>query len=112
MNSSILRSKAASVRPLMAPPVPNNPAVIPDSAPPVKALKTVGFNLRFLKIISDKLMPIRKMERHSSNMVLLKYLLKNEPNVTNSTAGIPIVMTNFLSNPFLNRAIFEMLLER
>jgi hypothetical protein len=34
----------------MAPPVPNNPAVTPESAPPVIALNLVGFNSKFLKI--------------------------------------------------------------
>lgn len=57
------RLKEARMRPLIAPPVPNNPAAMPERAPPETELANVGFKINFLKINSIKLIEIRKTER-------------------------------------------------
>lgn len=106
IKTSFSRLKAASVSPLIAPPVPKSPAVIPDNAPPLTELNTVGCNFRFLKIINTMLIARRKTEREISSNLLLQYLLKKEPKITNKTAGIPMLIMSFLSNPFLKQSNF------
>ena len=109
---SMSRLKAANVNPRIAPPVPKNPAVIPDKAPPLIELKNVGFSCIFLKRINAVLSTIKNIERQISSNLWLKNLLRNAPRITNKTAGIPMVRISLLSTPFLNKTILDILLER
>ena len=111
MKDSILRLYAARVIPLMAPPVPNNPATKPETIPPPIELDKVGLSARFLKISNSKLVTIRKNERAISRTFVSMTLLRNAPAITKITAGTPIESTSFLSNPFLKKTIFARLLD-
>lgn len=52
--------KAAIVIPLIAPPVPNKPAVKPESELPIKVLLEVGFTTNSFLIKNNKLNAIKK----------------------------------------------------
>ena len=109
---SLGRSNAANVNPLIAPPVPNNPAVIPDKVPPLNEFINVGFTDKCLKINNSKLIEIKNTDREICNNLVSKNLLKKAPIITKIMAGIPILMISFQSTPFLKNAIFEILLDR
>ena len=103
IKTSVLRLKAASVIPRIAPPVPNNPAVIPENIPPRIEFLTVGFTSNDLKERNEILIITRKQAKMNSKMVVSTYLLNLAPIMTNITAGIPIVAISFLSKPVLKR---------
>ena len=111
MNTSILRLYAAKTIPLIAPPVPNNPAMNPERIPPPIELDKVGFTARFLKIRKTKLTIIKNDAREICSTFVSIYLLQNAPATTKRIAGMPIEMTSFLSNPFLKKAILARLLD-
>ena len=54
---------AARVIPLMAPPVPNKPALNPEKVPPIMAFHEVGNIFKRLKNKNTKLKTIRKAPR-------------------------------------------------
>lgn len=104
--------KAAIVKPLIAPPVPNSPAEKPDSAPPLIAfLLFAGITNSFL-YRKRELKAIRKRASIISSITLSSILLRKPPKMTNTTEGIPICKSNFLFRPFLKSIILLRLLER
>ena len=101
---------AAIVMPLIAPPVPSNPAKKPDKLPPIKLFFLLASNFNSFLMIKRILNPIKKNANTSCRYFTLIYLLANAPMITKRTAGMPIWNKIFLSNPFLNKAILEILL--
>lgn len=111
MNVSVVKLKAARVMPRMAPPVPSNPAIIPDKVPPNTEFKVVGFIFSVLKIKKTRLVTIKNTANNNSRVSGENVLLSKPPIITNSTAGIPMDNTSFLLNPFLKKNILVILLE-
>lgn len=111
INISFSRLNAARVIPLIAPPVPNNPAKKPDITPPPMEFFRFGFNSKFFKINKVELNKIRKIESAISRYFVPMYFPNIAPTITKSIAGIPIERINFLSNPFRKKNIFDKLLK-
>lgn len=55
INTLFSRLNAAIAKPLIAPPVPNNPAEKPESDPPIKAFLLFGLMIKFFLIKNIKL---------------------------------------------------------
>ena len=65
-----------SVLGIIAPPVPNKPAVNPERAPPLIELTKVGFKTNFLKTSRIELILIKNIAKIISNNLLSNNLLK------------------------------------
>lgn len=104
--------KAAIVNPLIAPPVPSNPAEKPDNEPPITALLLLSFMTNFFLIKNSILRPTRKMARIISSQVVSIYFDTTPPNITKRTEGRPIYKSNLLFKPFRKRKILLKLLDK
>ncbi len=111
INTSMFKLKDAKTRPLIAPPVPTNPAINPDKVPPTIELKAVAFIVKFLNNKNIALMTIKKKARKSSSVFTGKNLLKKAPVTTVSIAGMPMFIISLRLNPFLNKTILDTLLQ-
>jgi hypothetical protein len=100
INALFSRLKEAIVRPLMAPPVPNNPAENPENEPPIIAFLLVGDIVSFLLIRNNRLNPTKNIPRKNSKKRLFNILDRNPPTTTKTTDGIPIVSNNLWSRLF------------
>lgn len=112
INVLLLRLNAAMVNPLMAPPVPSNPAEKPDRAPPSTAFLVFGWTTIWLLIIKSKLNPTRKQPRTISRKFVSSILERNPPIITNNTDGKPMVNNSRLSRPSRKRKILLRLLDK
>ena len=112
MNTLFSKLKAAMVKPLMAPPVPSNPAENPEKEPPIMAFLFVGDTTTSRLNRNNKLNPTKNIPKNISKMTLFKIFERNPPTITKTTDGIPMVHNNLLSSPFRNKNILLRLLER
>ena len=76
IKASVFKWNAASVIPLIAPPVPINPAINPENTPPNIEFVKVGCNEKFLNINSNKLTATKKNASKASKSLVFKNLLK------------------------------------
>jgi hypothetical protein len=83
IKTSVLRLNAARVIPLIAPPVPNIPAINPDKAPPIIEFVLVGASTIFLLIINTKLVATKNTPRQISRIFVSRNLLRYAPAMTN-----------------------------
>ena len=66
------RLNAAIAKPLIAPPVPNNPAEKPENDPPIKAFLLFGLMIKSFLIKKIKLNTTKKIPRITSSRKLFK----------------------------------------
>lgn len=112
MNTLFSKLNAAIVKPLIAPPVPNNPAENPEKEPPIMAFLLFGEMVILLLIRKNRLSPTKNIPKNISKKTLFINFESNPPTMTNTTDGIPILINNFLFKPFLNRNILLKLLDK
>lgn len=72
MNALFSRLNAAIAKPLIAPPVPNNPAEKPEREPPIKAFLLFGLMIKSFLIKKIKLKMTKKIPSITSNKKLFK----------------------------------------
>ena len=65
INTLFSKLNAAIVKPLMAPPVPNNPAENPEKEPPINAFLLFGAITILLFIRNNKLNPTKNIQRQN-----------------------------------------------
>ena len=112
MKTSLRRSKAASVTPRTAPPVPTRPAMPPDSAPPSTALRVVAASRQRGLSSIHALKPSRNTASVASSHCVSTQALAMPPSTENTTDGTPNRSSNPRSMPPRNSPSLLRLLDR
>ena len=112
MKTSLRRSNAANVIPRTAPPVPTNPAMPPDNAPPSTALRVVAASRQRGRNSIHPLSASRNTASVASSQRLGNHAVARPPSTANSTDGRPNRNNRSRSMPPRNKPSLLMLLAR